>query len=239
MSDLSQVFERCPKALTAAAAVLVVVGAPAAFLLYQHRRLGRKVRHSASTGSLADLPLENIKSMPESTMRKDVASGTRALYDVASLSTASRNVSPSISEDEILTRYLRRNMTAFSRMPQAYALSLTCDQYARKSFKASHIQRLNFEPGDVVCGGYKVALREQDRVEFAMEMNEIQGRLVTTFERKDGLIIFTTQTLMWLPSDVKAPMPLENPILKFAHEITAWWMLEAGLLYITDYISLY
>ncbi|KAF3481142.1 uncharacterized protein GIQ15_03901 [Arthroderma uncinatum] len=235
MSCLSQVLERCLRALTAAAAVLVIVGAPTAFLLCQHSRLGRKVRHSSSTGSLAALPLQNIKSMPVSSHNKDAASETRAIYDVASLSTASINVSPSLSEDEILTRYLRRNMTAFSRMPQAYALSLTCDQYARKSFKASHIQRLNFEPGDIVCGGYKVALREQDRVEFAMELNEIRGRLVTTFERKEDQIIFTTQTLMWLPSHITTPMPLENPILKFAHELTSWWMLEAGLLYITDY----
>ncbi|KAM5475444.1 hypothetical protein MauCBS54593_001133 [Microsporum audouinii] len=235
MHIISQILERYPKAATIAASVLVFVGTPAAFLLYQHSRLGRKVHHSASTGTLANLPLQNIKSIPESALDKDASSHTRALYDIASLSTASINICPSLAEDMILTRYLRRNMTAFSRMPQAYALSLTCDKHARKSFQASHIQRLNFEPGDIVCGGYRVVLREENRVEFAMELNHISGRLVTTFDRKDNQITFTTQTLMWQPSNIKAPMPLENPILKFAHEITAWWMLEAGLLYITDY----
>ncbi|EFR04130.1 hypothetical protein MGYG_07137 [Nannizzia gypsea CBS 118893] len=238
MSAISQAFERYPRALTAAAAVLVIVGAPAAFLLYHHDRLGRKVRHSTIRGSLADTPLQDIKSMPESALNKDAASKTRALYDVASLSTLSINISPALSEDEILTRYLRRNMTAFSRFPQAYALSLNCDQHARKTFKASHIQRLNFEPGDVVCAAYTVVFREQNRVEFAMELNQIRGRLVTTFERNGGQITFKTQTAMWQSSDLKAPMPLETPILKFAHELTSWWMLEAGILYLTDYTSI-
>ncbi|EFE38091.1 conserved hypothetical protein [Trichophyton verrucosum HKI 0517] len=230
MSVISQLFERYPRALTTAAAVLVVVGAPTAFLLYQHSRLGCKVRHSTSRGSLADLPLQDVKSMPESVQDKDAASKTRAVYDVASLSTLGINISPLLADEEILTRYLRRNMTAFSRFPQAYALSLNCDQSSRKTFKASHIQSLNFEPGDVVCGAYTVVCREQDRVEFGMALNQIRGRLVTTLERNDGQITFKTQTVMWQPSDVKAPMPLENPVLKFAHEITSWWMLEAGIL---------
>lgn len=237
MAAISQLFERYPRALTTAAAVLVVVGAPTAFLLYQHSRLGRKVRHSASRGSLADLPLQDVKSMPESVQDKDAASKTRAVYDVASLSTLGINISPLLADEEILTRYLRRNMTAFSRFPQAYALSLNCDQSSRKTFKASHIQALNFEPGDVVCGAYTVVCREQDRVEFGMALNQIRGRLVTTLERNDGQITFKTQTVMWQPSVVKAPMPLENPVLKFAHEITSWWMLEAGILYLTDYTS--
>ncbi|KAK2751039.1 hypothetical protein FQN57_000114 [Myotisia sp. PD_48] len=233
MLDISQVIAKLslyPKSL----GTLVALGGPTLYLILFRRRLGRKIRHKTCSGCLADLPIDSIRSIPSFTIKH--AHQTRAVYDRASLPvpTALLPSPPECPEDELLTRYLRRNMTCFSRLPQAFILRLACEAALRKTFQAEYIRKLDFEVGDVVCGGYKVAFRDSERVEFAMEQGAIQGRLVTLLKRRGEETEFVTQTVMWKPDTVTGPMPLDIGIVKWLHELTSWWMLSSGVRYLLN-----
>lgn len=139
-------------------------------------------------------------------------------------------------EENLLTAYLRHNMTAFSRyLPQSYLLRLISPQ--KSTFGAAHIQNLRFCEGDVVCGFYRVLLRRPGKVEFGIQIpdGKFEGRLVIGIceaENQEELEVYS-ETVMWRAVDKPgAVMPLERGMARFMHELAAWWLLDSGVRYL-------
>ncbi|GKZ52770.1 hypothetical protein AnigIFM49718_003422 [Aspergillus niger] len=106
----------------------------------------------------------------------------------------------------------------------------------RPTFHTSYIDSLDFNKGDVVCGVYRVLDRTANKVEFGMTYKGVDGRLVIRFWDEDKDVVFASETAMWTKVDEteRATMPLENPVLRFFHELAAWWLLDSGVKYLTD-----
>lgn len=212
-------------------AALLLIGTPTVCLLRLHKRLSRRVHHSLRSGPFAYLipPTQHIKSIPPSEQTDD----NHAIYDKASITIPTARLPSSLDGDELLIRYLRRNMTCFTRFPQALLLRLVSKGPTRKTFSPSHIQRLNFDEGDVICGMYEVIHRGKNRVEFELKpQGGLQGRLVITIERKGEETHFLTQTAMWKQRGNKKPMPLEIKFVYFLHQLASWWLIDSGTQYL-------
>src|SRR5699024_3115110 len=122
-----------------------------------------------------------------------------------------------------------------ARFPQAWTIWMVTPFAQRNTFKASHIGSLDFNEGDIVCGLYRVAARTANSIEFEfMTPAPAQGRLVLGFSEKDADMVFLSETAMWRRKDDKAVLPLERPLLKYLHEMTAWWLVDSGVRYLMD-----
>ncbi|KAK2773468.1 hypothetical protein FQN53_004147 [Emmonsiellopsis sp. PD_33] len=218
-----------PKTLT----TLLVLGTPTIYFLRLHRQLSRKIQHSRRTGSLSSFPLTtNVRSIPAGTL----TSPTRAVYDTATLSLPASSL-PSehdLPAEELLTHYLRRNMQNFSWFPQARLLRLTSRTAAEKqTFEPGYLQRAGFREGELICGIYTVVGRRGGVVEFELKpTGAMRGRLVISVERRgeggDGEVVFGSETVMWKGEGEKGVLPLEVGLLRFLHEMAAWWLLVSG-----------
>ncbi|KAK2805329.1 hypothetical protein FQN50_006230 [Emmonsiellopsis sp. PD_5] len=216
-----------PKTFT----TLLILGTPTIYLLHLHRQLSNKIHHSRKVGSLSSLPLTtNVRSIPAGTL----TSPTHALYDTATLSLPASSLPDEhdLSTDELLTHYLRRNMSNFSRyFPQARILRLTSRTAAEKqTFETGYLQRAGFREGEVICGIYTVVGRRGGVVEFELKPTGVmRGRLVISVERRgEGEVVFGSETVMWKGAGEKGVMPLEVGLLRFMHEMAAWWLLVSG-----------
>lgn len=140
----------------------------------------------------------------------------------------------------LFKRLVRRNMTAFSRFPQALVLAMASKTPEQKeSFKAGYLAALDFEVGNLVCGVYQVVVRRWDRVEFEIKMETVdfvQARLAISFEEssQEGNVVFCSETVMWKRADEGRKMPLERPVLRWMHETAAWWLMDSGVRYLVD-----
>lgn len=158
-------------------------------------------------------------------------------YDQASRP-VSRRLLPDLPLPELLTALLRRNMAAFSHFPQAWLLRLNCPT-ERRSFCSTYIQQLQFEEGECVCGVYRVAARKEDSVELEMSRGNVVGRLVIGYVADKGreMVTFSSETVMWCKKDdggEGGKLPLENRVVRFFHEMTAWWLMDSGVCYLMD-----
>lgn len=105
----------------------------------------------------------------------------------------------------------------------------------RNTFKASYIHSLDFKEGDIVCGLYRVAARTASSIEFEfMPPAPAMGRLVLSYREKDANMVFSSETAMWRNKEDKVPVPLERSVLKYLHEMAAWWLLDSGVRYLMD-----
>ena len=85
----------------------------------------------------------------------------------ASKLVATSAMPPGVSKSEILTRFMRGNMRSFRRLPHATLLKwMYKSPEAKRTFDHEHLANLDFEVGDIACGGYRVAVREEGRVEI-------------------------------------------------------------------------
>ncbi|GMF81252.1 unnamed protein product [Aspergillus oryzae] len=131
-------------------------------------------------------------------------------------------------------------MTAFSRFPQAWILRLTVPPADRITFHASHIQSLQFKEGDLVCGLYRVQERTPSKAVLELLFKgEVSGRMVIRFWEDGEDVVFCTETIMWTRKvnagqGKRVIVPLENPMLKFLHEMAAWWLIDSGVTYLLD-----
>ena len=200
------------------------------YSVYLHQSLSRKVKHRSGIGLLT---VDENKTVIES-LPAELADPSQfhIVNDVASKSVPTSQLR-STDPDLLLTKYLQRSMSCFSRFPQALLLRLVFKTAeAKETFKASYIQKLNFAPGDTVCGGYRVVVRTGNRVEFEMLTPEgfppINGRLLTSIQQKGEQTVFVTETLQWRRREDKGILPLERKLMRWLHELAGWWLLETG-----------
>jgi hypothetical protein len=219
--------------LTASA---VITGGSAVYFYTFHQRLSSRIQHKSHRGKLSapsPKPIE-IESVPETIFTDQYF----ALYDHSSKSVSRDALPKNVPTEQLFTKLVRRNMTAFTRFPQALMIRLISRApEEQQSFKASHLSSLDFNEGDLVCGVYRVIARAENKVEFEIKMKNmefINGRLALSFLETEGKVIFSSETLMWRRSDESQPMPLEKPLLRWMHETAAWWLLDSGVKYLME-----
>lgn len=86
-----------------------------------------------------------------------------------------------------------------------------------------------------MCGVYRVAARKDDRVELEMSRGNAVGRLVIGYVVDEGreTMTFSNETVMWCRK-AEGKLPLENRVVRFFHEMTAWWLMDSGVCYLMD-----
>ncbi|CAG8158534.1 unnamed protein product [Penicillium olsonii] len=235
MTSLKDVDHSCGKCGAKLATWHNILTASSALYFYTaHTRLSKRITHTSHQGTL--LPTE-IETIPKSIFTPQYFT----IHDTCS-KTIPRACLPDQSTDLLFTRLVRRNMIAFSRFPQALMLAMVSKTSGqRESFKRAHINALEFREGDLVCGVYQVRVRSGNKVEFEISMHGVdyvQGRLAISFkeiERDDvGMVVFSSETVMWRRADEKRCMPLERAALRWMHETAAWWLLDSGVKYLMD-----
>lgn len=207
-----------------------VLGTTAVGVYLFRQNLKSRISINAQHGHLPRSISSNITTAPDEVFTEQ----TVAVFDSASISVP-RGKLPALPTEELLTRLMRRNMSSFTRLPQAYILRTMSTEAEKPSFKAANIERLDFKEGDLVCGTYRVILRTPGKVEFQLKpMGAVRGRLVTTITEKDDRMVIMNETLMWKPKGENGVMPLETAVGKWMHELTAWWMLDSGVKYLMN-----
>ncbi|KAJ5160255.1 uncharacterized protein N7482_007259 [Penicillium canariense] len=214
----------------------VITGGSAIYFYMLHRRLSSRIEHKSHRGKLSascPKPIE-MESIPETVFTDRYF----ALYDHASQSVQRPSLPKNVSTDQLLTKLVRRNMTAFSHFPQALMIRLVSRApEEQRSFKASYISSLDFDQGDLVCGVYRVIARSKNKVEFEIKMKNmefINGRLAISFREMESAVVFSSETLMWRRSEETQSMPLEKPLLRWMHETAMWWLIDSGVRYLVE-----
>lgn len=211
-------------------ASVVLTGSSAIYLYYFHRRLASRISHATHYGTLPTATASTITSIPKPVYTAEYYS----VYDHAARAVP-RRLLPSLDSAELFTRFVRRNMSTFARFPQAWTIWMITPFPQRNTFKASHIQSLDFKEGDIVCGLYRVVARTASSVELEfMSPSPVRGRLVLGYQEKNVTMVFSSETAMWRGKDDKMAMPLERTAFKYLHEMAAWWLLDSGVRYLMD-----
>ncbi|PYI02839.1 hypothetical protein BO78DRAFT_211800 [Aspergillus sclerotiicarbonarius CBS 121057] len=220
-----------PALLSVSSFILAASLGTIAYLALLHRCLKNRIDHEKRYGTLPSSDATTITTIPSEVYTSEYY----ALHDRASRRVP-RQLLPHQKDADILTLFLRRNMTAFANFPQAYMLWAISPVETRPTFHASHISSLDFNQGDLICGIYRVLERSADKVEFGMMHKGVEGRLVFRLWDEDKDVVFASETAMWTRTDEtqRATMPLENPVLRFFHELAAWWLLDSGVKYLVD-----
>lgn len=199
-------------------------------IFYFHRALASRINHATHYGTLPPSTSATITSIPKPVYTEDYYT----VYDHATRS-VERRLLPLLDPAELFTQLVRRNMITFARFPQSWTIWMSTPFALRCSFRASHINSLDFKEGDVVCGLYRVVVRTPSSVEFEfVEPSPENGRLVISFREQDGNLVFASETVMWRAKGDKTTIHLERRALKFLHEMTAWWLLDSGVRYLMD-----
>ncbi|KAJ5457707.1 hypothetical protein N7475_009095 [Penicillium sp. IBT 31633x] len=138
-------------------ATAIITGSSALYLYIFHERLSKRITHISYRGTLPATEKLSIQSIPYPVL----CDGYFTLYDRCSQSVPRASL-PSESIDILFKKLMRRNMTAFSRLPQALALAMASKTPEQKrSFQKEYLATLDFEVGDLVCGAYRVAVRKK------------------------------------------------------------------------------
>ena len=223
-----------PSLLYVSSILLATSSATVTYLYFLHRSLGHRIHHEFHHSELPK-SVSTVVSLPVEVSRGEC----RAFSDHASRRVA-RKLLPAQELENLFTLLLRRNMTAFSRFPQAWILRLIVTPADRITFHASHIQSLQFKKGDLVCGLYRVQERTPNKVVLELLFKEdVNGRLIIRFWEEGEDVVFCTETIMWTSKvksgqSKKVIVPLENPVLRFLHETAAWWLIDSGVNYLLD-----
>jgi hypothetical protein len=108
------------------------------------------------------------------------------------------------SDSEILTLFLRRTMTTFSRSVNTWGLYyLIRDAKERDTFNPAYLSSLHFVPGDRVCGVYVVTSRERGRVTLILDVPAsfvtpvADSLLVIEVKQEGPWTSFVHHTVMW------------------------------------------
>ncbi|CAG7942448.1 unnamed protein product [Penicillium salamii] len=216
-------------------ATAILTTSSALYFYISHARLSKRITHTTHQGTLSR-PTE-IESIPKSIFTPQYFT----IHDKCSKSVP-RACLPEESPHLLFTRLVRRNMVAFSRFPQALMLAMVSKTAGqKKSFQAAHIDALDFQEGDLVCGVYQVKRRSRNKVEFEIKMHGmdfVEGRLAISYREVDQderkVVMFCSETIMWRKVDESRCMPLERPALRWMHETAAWWLLDSGVKYLMD-----
>ncbi|KAL2162965.1 hypothetical protein VTH06DRAFT_6801 [Thermothelomyces fergusii] len=249
-----------PSKLAIGLAVLPVA-IPVAYLLYLDRILSTrfrtvtgvrdKRRPSASDTSPIPPDIPPPASLPEE-VRADadgsewVLACERVVSEPLALALAP---SASAVVPDLVTRYVRATMAAFSGTPQAWLLWASVDGRARRTFAGRFIGALAFRPGDRANGFWVVRHRgehrardrssQDERVEMALDPPPghrggpaaVRGLVVAGLETRgeDGMVVFVNETWMWRLQGEEAPVLLERPLGRWLHAVLARWLVMKGL----------
>lgn len=142
--------------------------------------------------------------------------------------------------DELESRFtelLRRNMQAFSYLPQGWLLWLVMTSpEQRRSFTREHIHSLDFKEGDVVCGAYHVVKRTGLRVEIELQapkaLGPVYGLVIVSIRPRNEGAVLVTETIQWTKKDSGAILPLERWIGGFLHSLASRWLVITGAVYL-------
>lgn len=211
-----------PKLLASA----VLISSPIAYLIYLHRSLSKSTHHGKESKRLTSSMKEHISSFPETAFSSEHV----MVHDWAHRSIPASKV-PALSQEQLITLYLRHNMSLFSRrFPQAYLLRLISTQENRRTFNLTYISTLDFKEGDIVNSLYRVVARNGGKVEFELAPMGIVkgGRMVIGVERRGEELICSGRTVMWKEAEEKGSMPLERAGPRWLHEVASWWLLDSG-----------
>lgn len=148
-------------------------------------------------------------------------------------------------QDELLTRYVRAAMVAFSWTPQAYIIRKMLPPAASQTFDAEYVNAADFTvtgqridgvytlqyrgkgPGNV--GGERVELRLDPPEEYSVPKSE--GIIVVAVEPvkgSGGLVVFANETWLWRKVDEK-PTLLESAVGRWFHSLLAAWLIGKGI----------
>lgn len=197
-----------------------------------HRTLGSKL-HASHHSTIPPAAAARIHSIPKEVLESK--NKYTIFYDRASRPVP-RRLLPDVPVPGLLTCLLRRNLATFAHFPQAWILLASTPSRDRHTFSSKYVQSLNFKENDLVCGVYRVVVRRENQVELATSRGAVTGRLVIGYglDEDKGLAVFSTETMMWLPKGKGGNIPLENPLLRFFHEMTAWWLIDSGVRFLLD-----
>lgn len=197
-----------------------------------HNSLSKRVHHEHSQGAFPNTAKNKFTSIPDTISADEY----HCIHDRALCRVPRRDL-PLQSRPDLFVLLLRRNMIAFGRFPQAYMLRLMITPEKRQTFSPSHIQSLDFKLGDVVNGIYRVCERRESDVVYQIDaQGPIDGRLAIRCWEEGDEAIFCSETIMWTKkateNEKQAKLPLERPLLRFLHELAAWWLLDSGARYL-------
>jgi hypothetical protein len=227
------------------ATLTITSGSAILYALYLHRSLSGKVQHSSDVGlpsrQIGEDNTNKLDSLPLDLHM--LPSNYHIVHDVCHKSIPNAQLHHYSDPSRLLTTYLRRNMSLFAtRLPQAWFLKYAITKKVpalAPSFDPAHIQTLDFVTDDVVAGVYRVVVRKPMKCEFAMAVPEgmtmpsMDGRLVVRIEERGEQCVFVGETLQWKSAEQRGlVLPLERRMMRWIHEIAAWWLLESG----TDYL---
>ncbi|CAH0034557.1 unnamed protein product [Clonostachys rhizophaga] len=158
------------------------------------------------------------------------------------------------SPSPLLRTYTSGAHVAFSSTPQAILIRSLVDTETKRTFEASWIQNLQFEPGDVVNGAYKVSYYGQgnetgsERIELMIqappsykgpvpngliisEIVLIEGAPSGSFpgdRAGDDHVVFINETWMWRKESEK-PTLVELKVSGWMHRLMAGWLIKKGI----------
>jgi hypothetical protein len=222
MNQTLSFFRSSPKLI----ASVVILGTPIVYISLVHARLSKEIHHTTKKGILTATSTNNIDSISDSVLKKECF----MIHDIAS-KPVRKGLLPALDTRSLLTTYLRNTMVRFSSFPQAWILRLVSD---RATFKKAYIENLEFEDGDVVCGGFRVVLRTEEKVELLLKQGTVEGRLVIGIKPDGEDMVFYGETVMWKGKNDKTVMPLERALPMWLHEMAAWSLLDSGTKYLMD-----
>jgi len=202
-----------------------------AYLLWQHYSLTRRFNVKTTVG-LPALDISLPKEIVEDPSKYVIC------HEHSSKSILSSTLPKKLKANDVLTEYLRFVMTKFAWSPQAYVMwYLIRSPERRETFKATHIQSLNFEEGDVVCGAYTVINRNPTKVEIAFGAYEgytgptVTGRIVISIEPDDDDTKLQNDVYMWRKVDEK-PTLLESGVGQWVHEFFVGRLIGSGVMHL-------
>lgn len=238
---------------------LVAVATPTVYLLLLRRSVmrnvessttqqcGPKVQTKRTATQAAASPLSEPalpRSLPQSVAADDT--GGYVLWNERVVSkpvVLSELPWSSGSLDELLTRYVRATMIAFTWTPQAYLIRKLLPAGVGETFEADYINAMDFRVVDQrVDGVYTVQYRGTEPRGERVEMR-LSPPGEYTGPRSDGIIVaaiepveagtpdevvFVNETWLWRHPDDK-PTLLEGSIGRWFHSLLAAWLVGKGI----------
>jgi hypothetical protein len=129
---------------------------------------------------------------------------------------------------------MRHNMVSFSNYPPSWIIYFLIRSASdRATFAATHLQNLNFEKGDVVCGVYRVVKRTPNSVALLLDAPEsykgppASGMIVSSIEQRGEETVFLNDVFLWRTKS-ESPVPLEGGLGKWMHSIIAMSLVESS-----------
>lgn len=213
-------------ALTITGAILLAL-----YLQQKHYTLRIQItHHQIQTGTTKN----TIQSLPQDVLTHPET--YRIVHELDSIRLFPRHQNLHDDSDNaiLFTRLMQHNMLLFANYaPQAYLMRYllphnTAEQ--RMSFSKAHIAHLAFQPDDLVCGVYRVLVREPWYCEMGMDAGSLGGRLVTRIVDggEGGALDLQTETVQWVRNEEGMVLPLERRALRWLHEFVCWGLLVSG-----------